>query len=592
VSGSQFDARSDEYPGILSSRVVTTNDVDSDHEDRYDLLARRAALLELLQNGLDIVPLFGASPGSDGHLVCDCSDEGCEHPGKHPRLTNWPRRASENESIVMGWLVRWPRMNVGVVTGNIVVIDFDPRNGSESSEAGLVEKHGPWPATPTVVTPGGGRHLYFDVTGLVIGNSLQALRGVEGIDVRGRGGLAVAPPSSGYSWSVPLSVGFARLPAWLELGCPRDLEAADRPPNVTGYGWAALTSEYRTLVVARERNNSLYASARKLGQLVAGGEFPEEVAMGILSEAGELLGLGATEIRDTIRSGFKAGSLHPRHSRPIATREQAQQRLNEIRQTAHSQKWKGHKGKRDITALEALIRIGMRQGGPNNIAAGIRKIAIEGGMSTKPVLVALDELESEGWVTCIYTGKSGDSPSRWTVRIPPHLEVATDDDQMSLQSTNGSIPCIGEDVGGMQHSATAIGHDVFRRQKTLTLDGKQYGSDVWTFRFKGLDKTAWRVLELLKIESLPSYAEIGRRLGVHRSTAKRATDRLLATGLAVLDEGGNYVGQAEAEELGKIAERLGLSGASQRQRDSYGWIPVANLVELESCPHDPPCEAY
>ena len=443
-----------------------------------------------------------------------------------------------------------------------------------------------------VATPAGGRHLYYDAAGLVIGNSLQALRGAAGIDVRGRGGLAVAPPSRGYSWSVPLSVGFARLPKWLERGCPRDLQDGDRPPGITEYGWAALIGEYRALVLARERNTSLYTSARKLGQLVAGGELPEAVVSEILLEAGELLGLGANEIRGTIRSGFKAGSSRPRRSRPITTRDQAQERLNEIRHVAHRQQWKGHKGKRGITVLEALLRIGMRQGGPTNIAAGIRRIALEGGITAKPVMSAIEELERDGWVICLYKGESGDRPSRWTIRIPPHIEVANGEKDQVLRSADGSIPCIGEDVGTMQQPTTAIGHDAFRRQRTNTTDGRPYDSDVWTFRFKGLDKTAWRVLELLKTEQLPSYAEIGRRLGVHRSTAKRATDRLLATGLVVLDEGGNYVGRAEAEELGKIAERLGLSGASQRQRDSYGWIPVANLVELESCPHDPPCEAH
>jgi hypothetical protein len=114
------------------------------------------------------------------------------------------RRALPEE--IRGWFQRWPGANLAVVTGaisNIVVIDIDARHGGEAALQLLEDDAGPIPSTLEATTGGGGRHLYFAHPGRPLRNR-AGLR--PGIDLRGDGGLVVAPPSlhpSGqrYAWA-------------------------------------------------------------------------------------------------------------------------------------------------------------------------------------------------------------------------------------------------------------------------------------------------------------------------------------------------------------------------------------------------------
>jgi hypothetical protein len=95
------------------------------------------------------------------------------------------------------WFQRWPDAGIAIVTGqvsNLVVLDIDPGHGGEVSVKALEAKFGPLPATLTVRTGGGGRHFYF--TAPADSRPIPNRVGLsKGIDVRGDGGLVVAPPS-------------------------------------------------------------------------------------------------------------------------------------------------------------------------------------------------------------------------------------------------------------------------------------------------------------------------------------------------------------------------------------------------------------
>jgi len=79
----------------------------------------------------------------------------------------------------------FPSDNIGIATGNgLAVLDIDPQHGGKVPE---------WaPRTATVSTPNGGVHLYYQVDGHV-----RSSQGVlaPGVDVRGDGGMVLAPPS-------------------------------------------------------------------------------------------------------------------------------------------------------------------------------------------------------------------------------------------------------------------------------------------------------------------------------------------------------------------------------------------------------------
>lgn len=142
------------------------------------------------------------------------------------------------------WFTRWPSANVGVVTGavsGLVVVDIDPNHGGTESLAALEHEHGHLPATVEAISGGGGRHLYFSHPGETVHNRA----GIKpGVDLRGDGGLIVAPPSvhpSGnlYQWTAghaPDQIALAPLP---DAFLPRPGHRAGHP---TAY-WRALLKE-------------------------------------------------------------------------------------------------------------------------------------------------------------------------------------------------------------------------------------------------------------------------------------------------------------------------------------------------------------
>jgi hypothetical protein len=109
------------------------------------------------QKGLRVFPLHGIRSGQ-----CTCGKEQCSSPGKHPRILQWQEKASSDPAVVAALWKKWPDANVGLVTGeSVVVLDVDGSEGEASLKA-LTDIHGELPETLTVIT-GRGRHLYFEV---------------------------------------------------------------------------------------------------------------------------------------------------------------------------------------------------------------------------------------------------------------------------------------------------------------------------------------------------------------------------------------------------------------------------------------------
>ncbi len=187
--------------------------------------------LALAGLGLRVLPLFHIK--SDG--TCSCNLTECAGAGKHPRLSRWQHRATTDEATIKEWWAKAPLCGVGIATGpgsGIWVLDVDARHDGLESLADLQQTHGDLPPTPTVITGGGGLHLYFALPeGVEIKNRVGI---APGIDVRGTGGYVVGPGSmhaSGRTYEWELSSddleGPAVAPKWL-----LDLVAA--PSRVSG----------------------------------------------------------------------------------------------------------------------------------------------------------------------------------------------------------------------------------------------------------------------------------------------------------------------------------------------------------------------
>lgn len=118
-----------------------------------------------------------------------------------PRWTGW--QTDNNASVAHQVIDMFGGVRegagIGIVTGavsGIWVLDLDQKHGHDGAASlrFLEAIHGALPATYTVATPSGGRHLYWAMPpDFEVPNSAGKLG--DGIDTRGRGGYVGAPPS-------------------------------------------------------------------------------------------------------------------------------------------------------------------------------------------------------------------------------------------------------------------------------------------------------------------------------------------------------------------------------------------------------------
>jgi len=129
----------------------------------------------------------------------------------------------DEEEIKQDW-ARWPDANVCIVTGEVsgVFITETDNKGDVNGNATLValqRENGQLPLTLQARSPSGSIHYYwrYPTDGRVVRNDVGRKLGV-GVDVRGEGGMVVAPPSvrdgRKYEWLNEGTV-IANAPGWL-----------------------------------------------------------------------------------------------------------------------------------------------------------------------------------------------------------------------------------------------------------------------------------------------------------------------------------------------------------------------------------------
>lgn len=217
--------------------------------------------------------------------------------------------ASDDEVIISAWAARVPRANIGIACGlpsGIIVIDMDPRNGSDESIARLAAKKQLFPTTVTAKTGNGGTHLYYTYEP-ELRNSKSSL--APGIDVKTTGGYVVAPPSvldggKRYEWVIaPLGGSLPRLPRWaVEALKPKPQPVYKSAPGAVPKDIAPL-AKFVIESPKGERNKRLFwAACRAAEDGVAG-------AKGALMGAAQEAGLPKIEAEKTIDSALKRGKL-------------------------------------------------------------------------------------------------------------------------------------------------------------------------------------------------------------------------------------------------------------------------------------------
>lgn len=150
--------------------------------------------------GIRTMPVYGIRENGK----CDCGASACKRPGKHAKLWDGAT-AKEGDGFAC-------------LTGErsgIFVVDLDKRENKDGWAE--FQKLGDVPETFTVLTPTGGRHLYFKHPGFPIKNSISAI--APGVDIKGDGiAFVVGPGSShksGGTYQIYNDAPISEAPQWL-----------------------------------------------------------------------------------------------------------------------------------------------------------------------------------------------------------------------------------------------------------------------------------------------------------------------------------------------------------------------------------------
>lgn len=145
--------------------------------------------------------------------ACSCGRNCGRDAGKHPTVRKGVRAATTNPAQIRAWWSRNPAFNIGIATGNgLIVIDLDGTD--EIAAVAAAREHSGLPPTRVVQT-GRGVHAYF--TGDLSGSRKVNIGG-KPILIRGEGGYVLGAGSlhaSGRRYQVVSDLPLAEFPQWI-----------------------------------------------------------------------------------------------------------------------------------------------------------------------------------------------------------------------------------------------------------------------------------------------------------------------------------------------------------------------------------------
>jgi hypothetical protein len=180
--------------------------------------------------------------------------------------------ATDDEEILAEWGKLYPNANIGIATGEpsgIIVVDLDPRNGSEETISKLAARKQTFPSTVEVRTWSGGTHLYFAWQPGIINSKSKLGRG---IDIKTTGGYVVAPLSrvrcrdtgktGVYRWVCsPLGEHLPRLPQWAVEALKPKPQPILSPQSIAASKDVSALVRFVANAKEGERNKSLHWAA-------------------------------------------------------------------------------------------------------------------------------------------------------------------------------------------------------------------------------------------------------------------------------------------------------------------------------------------
>jgi hypothetical protein len=289
----------------------------------------KAAALAHARNGFYVIPLVENS--------------------KRPLISDWQNRATTNPLQIDSWWSEHPNANIGIAceVSNLIVIDLDTaKNGTPPSpwrELGVKNGEDVFKEicsrandvnlyeTYTVITPSGGKHLYFYDQNIAIKQGAE-VNGWWRVDSRSKGGYIVAEGSKiinaqnskleSYSSDGKNSI-VLNFPTWLrdELmpkviresivsqGVSNSYSPSGSPKFSYEFAQQVLNERCATIRATPEgrRNQTLIRHATYIGKIIGAGSLDEKNAIKSLLEAAVASGLTSFEAVNAINAGIKYG---------------------------------------------------------------------------------------------------------------------------------------------------------------------------------------------------------------------------------------------------------------------------------------------
>lgn len=258
-------------------------------------------------------------------------------PDKSPYVPTGFHAASLDPDQLAEWWCRWPAALPGLPTGapcGHVVLDVDTKRGVDGWQTLAQLENCPirLPA-PTVITPSGAGHLYYQrPQGGLRNTAGRRGRGIgAGLDWRGDGGYVILPsPGSGYRWDADHNFRTCAPPPVPPELLPKEPKrsASIRPVTpergISPYADAALDQACRAIIgaPAGEQESTLNGECFSIGTLAGAGGIPAEFARKALCWAARQVRdydprdpWRAQEIEHKVDRAFDDGLAQPRGAR-------------------------------------------------------------------------------------------------------------------------------------------------------------------------------------------------------------------------------------------------------------------------------------
>lgn len=271
-----------------------------------------AAALHLAEQGFHVFP---APPGAKQGY------EKAEHHGGR----RWG--ATDEPQAVAALFGKHPAANVGIACqeSGIFVIEGDIKDKVNGVQwlADEIEQHGDWPETVEALSPSGSWHIYFRYPADFDPKTGQS-EIAPGVDVRGHGGMVIAPPSikpgaaKPYRWkNSPDHFEIAECPKWLLEKVPHrkaEQAKAGEADGVffdTGNVFFKETTDYHRMWGNASVDGKKHEATRDLAMSLAGQGMSLKCATGYIMFA---CPVWDDNLKNSIVSGFKkAGGNSFRH---------------------------------------------------------------------------------------------------------------------------------------------------------------------------------------------------------------------------------------------------------------------------------------